>query len=148
MISSYEITLYIFAIFCTVYGILFFLASANTPPPPNPNRQLWKWALNTKTFTLCLAITYVAMAHFSIYSSLALDLDQGYNSPCENVVANSTYVNTSLTSYQYTNSCAGQTAPAINENIFTIYTWMMIIEFIILMLGTMLLAMRWFFSKW
>jgi hypothetical protein len=135
-ITNYEVGLYMFAAFLTIYGVLFLFFSKEAPSSP---KKGIKAVFSPKLALFLFGLLYLSMAHFSVYSALGLNVEYGWDAPCENVVANSTDISATVTAYEYTDSCLSRTTPPISETVFTLFTWILWIDFFAIFVGALLL---------
>lgn len=141
--SNYEISAYVFSVIIALLGILWLWISYKSSPAEKSGIGMF---LNPKLYFMLLAVLYLSVAHFGIYTGLAYSIEYGSVPPCENVVANSTQIGTDVFVYQYKSSCAAADLGA-NNAMLNVFTWIIYILILSLALGSMLLLGRWL-SKW
>lgn len=144
-ITGYEVGLYLFAGFMTLYGFGFWFMSYKSPAP---SRNDIGALASPKLVFLLLGFMYMGFAHLTVYGAYAINIDNGWSAPCENVVVNSTDINSSTTTYSYANSCLGRAVPGQSTAIFTGYSWVLYILGVIIMVGLGAAFLYQFNKKW
>lgn len=142
---SYEVGSYVLAFFLAGYGVMFLLFASSTPPAP-PGRGIKSMVIAKTTF-LFFGILYLALSHFTVYSGLGVSIDEGRTAPCQNILANSTDVDSTTTVYSWSNSCANTTTPPVTITLFTILSYLLWLDFFALVIGSFVLLLR-VMSKW
>lgn len=145
-ITSYEVGLYLFAVFMTFFGLLFLWMSANAPHR-DQERRLFRKILNIKSGFFCLGMIYLAMGTLSIYGAYGLNIEYGWNAPCENLLINST-TTVGVTEYNYVNSCASRVVPPLNTTIFTLFTYVLILDIFAAFIAIVILFWDGVFKRW
>lgn len=141
MTASFEFGAYAMSLFLTVYGFLFIYLSTQEPPASNKN-----W-FTGKVLFAGLALVYLGVAHFTVYMALNYNIEYGNQPACENVVNTSNYLSSTVTQYTWINTCDGRDVPAATTTLFTAYSWILWMNLMLLMLGSIILTLRWV-TRW
>ncbi len=142
---GFEIGAYVLAAFLTFYGFVFLWIAKDIPP--SPKRGAAAVVQGRVAFTL-FAMLYLALAHFTVYVGLDYNIEFGNASPCEELVANSTFEgSTNITVYSYFNNCEALSVPGGTTSLFTIFSWILWIDILAMVLGGMMLFFR-MISRW
>jgi hypothetical protein len=135
---SFEISAWITAGFMTFYGIFFLYLSRKT----RENAVIAK-VVNVRVTLFLFALFYLSISQLTIFTSMAYSIEYGNQSPCENVVANSTAVSSTITSYEYVDSCASRTVPDAQDGLLQWYTYLLWLEAFGVAFGAMFLFAQW-----
>ena len=123
------------AFFFSLYAVLFIVARATSKPDEK------KKLLSFHNASVAFIILYVALAHFSILTSIAYAVEKDTAAPCENVISTTTLNTTSnTTTYTYADSCAGDARPATLEVLYKLVGYLIYGGFIALLIGGLYLT--------
>lgn len=104
--------------------------------------------LNVPVFLGIHAFLFFSLAIFSSFSAIGYEVEEVVLSPCENVVSNSTELNSTVVTYEYVNSCAGDTTPDIVLALFYATGSAMALILLELIVLLMIVAVEWLRIKW
>lgn len=139
-LPSYEASIWVLTGFFTLYGLIFLWMSRSATKSQDTG------FMKARLFFFLFALLYFSFAHYSAYTGIIYSTDMGITPPCENLI-NTTTLTGNTTAYTYYPSC-NQTPPAAH-NAFTIgYGWLLWIELIVLLLGSLFIMIWRMYKKW
>jgi len=131
---TFEIGMYVLSAFFIIFGA-GCLWWALQHPAPSKNLRVHERIFHPSKVFLTFAFLFIALSHFSMYAGLAYGISFTNQAECENLLMNTTQEqidpsdNSTTTLYAYADSCAARSVPEASQNMFRIFTWVLLIEF-------------------
>ncbi len=141
-LPTYELSIWVLTAFFITIGTLLLWASKTA------SKQQDATFIRARVFFFLLALLYFGLAHFSAYTAIVYSTEMGTTPPCENLLNSTTLdVSTNITTYTYIPSC-NQTPPEAQNAFLVGYGYLLWIEFVFLMIGSLLYIVDRMYHKW
>lgn len=138
MAGDFTSTAYMFAAFLTLYGVMFLYIASKTADNSNDKQSVWHW----RSVFFIFGFAYLALAHWTFLIGLGNTLYLTNLAPCQQLLSNSTDVNSTFTVYTFVDSCATREVPKANERLYVIFTYTIFLEAWMVFLGALGLVVR------